>query len=102
MLGGYPCTCEVEAWRFYTLTEPEPKQEGLMNEETGWDTGSMTVVVTFAGGETQTFNNVLIPTKGEPFAYKDGGTRVLFESADSRDPILYEVLNPLSIATTSE
>lgn len=64
--------------------------------------GSMTVVVTFAGDEKQTFNNVLVPTQGEPFHYHDNGTRVQFESADTRDPILYTVLNPLSIATFAE
>jgi hypothetical protein len=64
--------------------------------------GSMTVVVTFAGGETVTYNDILVPAKGEPFAYRDGGKRVVFESSDTRNPILYEVLNPLSIATIAE
>jgi hypothetical protein len=62
----------------------------------------MTVVVTFAGDERQTFHNVLVPVKGEPFHYHDGGTRVTFESDDVRDPTCYEVFNPLSIATFTE
>jgi hypothetical protein len=106
MAGGYPCTCDVESWRFGTLTDPinEPLADWEIELMRGGATedfgpGSMTVVVTFAGGETVTFNDILVPSKGEPFAYKDGGKRVVFESSDTRDPILYEVINPLSIAT---
>lgn len=81
---GYPCTCD--AWRYYTLTEPEE--------------GTMSVFVTHTDGSASEYHNVRVPEISEPITVK--GDRIEFEGPEFRNPRLTTVLNVRSFYTLAD